>query len=99
MVHCISTLRSDPQLEPDMNTLSDMREIEVDFSTQGVSTMIEVMERTADKRSGARAAIVVGTDVAFGMGRMVELRSDERAEPNFRIFRDMLAASEWLGIE
>ena len=71
IVECISSLRTDPKLEPDMNTLSDMRDIEVDFSTEGVVRMLTVMEGTADRRAAARAAIVVSSDVAFGMGRMV----------------------------
>jgi len=99
MLECISALREDPRLEPDMNTLSDMREIEVAFTQRGVSAMIDVMERTASRRSSARAAIVVSTDVAFGMGRMFELQVDERVAPTVRIFRDLLAAREWLGIE
>jgi hypothetical protein len=60
--------------------------------------MLEAMERTADRRSRARAAIVGSSDVASGMGRMLELRSDERVDPSFRIFRDLLAACGWLGI-
>ena len=81
-----------------MNTLSDMREIRVGFTTQGVSRMVDVMQRTGDRRFAAKAAIVVSSDVSFGMGRMVELWSDERVDPSFRIFRDMDAAREWLGI-
>lgn len=99
MVRCISTLRADPRLEPDMNTLSDMREIEVGFTTQGVKRMIDVMEWTDDRRVAAKAAIVVSTNVAFGMGRMVEMWSDEQVEPSFRIFREMDAAREWLSSE
>jgi len=43
--------------------------------------MLAVMESASDRRSGAKAAIVVGSDVAFGMGRMVALRSQETTEP------------------
>lgn len=99
MVECISALREDSQLEPDMNTLSDVREIEVAFTPQGLSAMIDVMERSASRSPSARAAIVVSSDVAFGMGRMLELKADERVGPSFRVFRDILAARKWLGIE
>jgi ornithine carbamoyltransferase len=61
--------------------------------------MLTVMEDTADRRAAARAAIVVSSDTAFGMGRMVEMRSEERANPRFQIFRDMIAACEWLGVD
>ena len=99
MLQCITSLRSDPDLEPDMNTLSDMRDVQVGFSSEGVSSMVGIMESTADRRSAARAAIVVSSDVAFGMGRMIEIMSEERVDPSFRIFRDMAAAREWLHIE
>ncbi len=98
MVQCVSALRADPKLEPDMSTLSDMRDIEVAFTPEGVERMVDAMEATAERRSQARAAIVVGSDVAFGMGRMFEMQSEERTAPSFRIFRDMDAAREWLGI-
>ena len=99
LVQCIESLRADPKLEPDMNTLSDMREIEVGFTTEGVTRMLDVMDASADRRSTSKAAIVVASDVAFGMGRMVELRSEERADPSFRIFRSMREACLWLGVE
>ena len=99
MVQCISSLRSDPELEPDMQTLSDMRDVEVDFNTEGVMRMLDVMARTAEKRSSVRAAIVVNSTVAYGMGRMLEMRAEEQSDPVFQIFRDMQAACEWLGIE
>lgn len=99
MVQCIKDLRADPRLEPDMNTLSDMRGIEVGFTSQGVARMLGVMQATSQRRSAAKAAIVVESDVAFGMGRMVEMRSEEHAEPSFRIFREMTEACRWLGID
>lgn len=96
MLQCVSALRADPKLEPDMNTLSDMREISVGFTADGVSSMLELMESTADRRSTAKAAIVVSSTAAFGMGRMVELRTEDRVEPTFRIFREMQEACDWL---
>jgi hypothetical protein len=98
MLECISALLVDPLLEPDMDTLSDMRDIEIGFTREGVERMVAVMESRRDSRAASKAAIVVSTDVAFGMGRMVELRSEGQTEPRFRIFRDMRVACEWLGI-
>jgi hypothetical protein len=98
LVGCITRLRADPRIEPGMNSLSDMREIEVGFTTDGVSRVIDVMTKTRGRRGLAKAAIVVSSDVAFGMGRMLELRAGE-LDPSFRIFRDMDAAREWVGAE
>ena len=62
---------------------------EVGFTSGGVKRMLTVMDATADRRSEAKGAIVVGSEVTFGMGRMFELQSDGQADPSFRIFRDM----------
>ena len=99
MIQCVSDLRSDPALKPDMKTLSDMRKIEVAFTAQGIEKMLGVMCETSEHRKEAKAAIVVSSDVAFGMGRMLEMTADGTADPSFMIFRDMASACEWLGIE
>lgn len=99
MIDCVSRLRADPMLEPDMNTLSDMRDIQTGFSREGVERMIEVMEQTSGSRHAVRAAIVVSSNVAFGMGRMFELRVESEAQPRFMVFREMADACEWLGID
>ena len=93
---CVRALRADPGLEPGMNTLSDMRGIEMRFTSEGVGAMLDVMERTEDRRGPARAAIVTSTTVAFGMGRMLELRARDRVSPDFEIFSDMDEALAWL---
>lgn len=99
MVACIAALREDPGLRPDMNTLSDMRNIDVGFTSNGVMEMLRVMEQSSDRRSTAKAAIVATSDVAFGMARMFQTHSAiQDQDPKFRIFRDMDEACEWLGL-
>jgi hypothetical protein len=98
MVDCVSSLRTDPDLTPEMFTLSDMRKIQVDLSTSGVLRMQEIMQNSPVGRSGSRVAIVVDSDSAYGMGRMVELRNEGTRQPAFRVFRDLAAAEAWLGI-
>ncbi|MDJ0924544.1 MAG: hypothetical protein QNJ77_08285 [Acidimicrobiia bacterium] len=100
MRDCVSALRADPMLEPDMNTLSDMRHIEVAFTSEGVSAMVDIMRSTSDQRESARGAIVVGDDLAYGMARVFGTKAElSGAEPRFRVFRDMEAARTWLGLE
>ena len=59
MVDCVWELRSDPMLQPDMNVLSDMRGIEMGFSSSGIRKMLDVMVSTEDRRSESYAALVV----------------------------------------
>ena len=98
MLACVSALRADPALARDMPTLSDMRDIEVAFTPEGVRQMIAIMRTAPTERALAKVAIVVGTDAAFGMGRMFELQADDSNDPDFRIFRDMALADAWLGL-
>lgn len=44
---------------------------------------------------GARRAVVVGSDVAFGMARMYQSISGRQSD-TFRIFRDRESAVRWL---
>jgi hypothetical protein len=69
------------------------------YTIERVRSMIIVMRETAERRSGAKAAIVVTSDVAFGMARMVELRTEAAESPSFRVFREMAEAEEWLDLE
>ena len=96
MLGCVTKLRSDPNLEPNMNTLSDMRNITVAFTSEGIRSMIHVMDSTSAGRGNAKVAIVVSTDSAFSMGRMFELRADDREDSAIRIFKAEDEAHDWL---
>ncbi|MAG31484.1 MAG: hypothetical protein CL908_11420 [Deltaproteobacteria bacterium] len=96
IVECASRFRSDPNLTPDMKTLTDLRSITVDFSRSGILEVISLMEKTQDQRSGARAAIVVDSEVSFGMSRVWEMRVHGQVDTRVRVFRDMTEAHKWL---
>jgi len=98
MLGCIKALRSDPLLEPDMRTLSDMRDIEVAFTSDGIRQLIIIMRKAPAGRAKVKAAIVVSSSLSYGMGRMLAQYSDDEIHPSFQIFRDMAEAVDWLGI-
>ncbi len=98
MLACVRSLRDDPNLTSDMPTLSDMRHIEVGFTADGIQQMLSIMHAAPVGRENAKAAIVVSSDVAFGMGRMLGAYTNEELDPAFKIFRDMSAAEDWLGL-
>ncbi len=88
-------LRDDPEFEPDFRQLADCRAIEeVGMTSQGVG---EASSRSPFSQGSLRA-IVVSSDVAFGMARMFEnLRHEARDE--IRVFREAEEARRWLGLE
>ena len=96
MIDCVKRLRADPDLEPDMPTLSDMRNIDMAFSPEGVREMVKTMHDRPADRAQARVAIVVSNQVAYGMGRMFELYTDTRVDPMLRVFQSMSEALDWL---
>ncbi|MHC4342590.1 MAG: STAS/SEC14 domain-containing protein [Planctomycetota bacterium] len=88
-------LRDDPEFEPDFRQLADCRAIdEIGMTREGVE---EASSRSPFSH-GSRRALVVGSDVAFGMARMFEnLRHEARDE--IRVFREAEEARRWLGLE
>jgi hypothetical protein len=82
----------DPAFSPDLAQLYDFSGVtELALSTSTVRRLAGSSRFAAT----ARRAIVVSTDVAFGMARMYALLS-ERSEDSFRIFRSTAAADRWL---
>jgi hypothetical protein len=48
--------------------------------------------------AGARRALVVTSDVVFGMARMYQILRDESPD-ELEIFREMDGALQWLGVD
>ena len=88
-------LRDDPEFEPDFRQLADCRAIdEIGMTREGVE---EASSRSPFSQGSLRA-IIVGSDVAFGMARMFEnLRHEARDE--IRVFREEEEARRWLGLD
>jgi hypothetical protein len=97
VVSCISALRDDPELRPGMDALSDMREIEVAFTSQGIVAIKELLDRAGPEVRVRRIATVTDSLVAYGMGRVTEALLDETTL-KYRVFREMDEALVWLGV-
>ena len=71
--------------------LRDVEDVEVSAST------IREMARLNPYGDGSRRAVVVTSDVLFGMARMYQILRDEPTD-RLEIFRELDAALRWLGI-
>jgi len=88
------TLRDDPRFQPDFSQLADLRGVTLLTATR---TGIRYLAQINPFGAGARRAIVVGSEVAFGMARMYDLtRADALDE--VEVFRDLPDALDWLGL-
>ena len=89
------SLRADDRFFPGFKQIADFRELsEILVTPEGVLQVAHINPFTRN----SRRAVVVPNDLAFGLVRMFEALAE--AEPDqFRIFRDMGPALEWVGLD
>jgi hypothetical protein len=90
----VRTLTSDPRFARDFRQLVDLRDVTDVRIT--VSTIRE-MVRLNPFGAGARRAVVITSDVVFGMARMYQILSDDSPD-ELQIFRKIDDALRWLWI-
>lgn len=88
-------VREDPRFDPHFRQIYDFTEV---TQVRLTGACVRALAGSSPFARDARRAIVVASDVAFGMARMYMLVSD-RDSSVFRIFRDLAAAERWLDAE
>jgi hypothetical protein len=90
----VHLLTADPRFEPSMRQLADFRavtDLELDADT------IRQLASLSPFGAGSQRALLVGSDVAYGMARMFQImREDSPDELN--VFRGFSSALDWLGL-
>jgi hypothetical protein len=67
-------------------------------SKQDLERVLPLVRKVLAEVAGSvRVAIVVGEDVQYGVGRMVQIQLDDIPNLDLRVFRDMGEARCWLG--
>ena len=87
-------LREDKQFDPSFRQIWDMSEV-TDLQLTG--RQVQMLAFTSPFAPDAQRAVVVNSDVAYGMARMYALMGDRDPE-RFQIFRDLPSALRWLGV-
>jgi hypothetical protein len=90
-----AALVNDPSFDPTFLQLADMREvkkIEVNNSTVRELAVMNIFSPES------RRALVVASDVQFGIGRMTTSFA-ENGDQQIALFRTIAEAEQWLGIE
>jgi len=95
-MECFGNLLSDAEFRPGLLLLLDYRGRESVASSQEVRELVEHSGKVRPILGDARCAIVVSSDVAFGMGRMYSALSEHSFVPT-NVFRDIDEARQWLG--
>jgi len=98
LLKSFASILAHPDYRPGMKSLTDMREV-AHFATSGdIRQIVHFMEGCQDQISGGRAALVVSTDVSFGMARMLQIMS-QHLPIEICVFRDLEEACTWLDIQ
>ena len=91
----------DPAFDPTLNVIADTRGVErAEITAGGIRELAERQARDERVVHGQpRVAVVVATDVIFGLARMYEAYSDQEAdEKRYLVCRTMEDARRWLGL-
>ena len=91
----VRTLTADPRFAQNFCQLGDLRDV---TDVQITAATIREMVRLNPFWAGARRALVVTSDVVFGMARMYQILRDESPD-ELEIFREMDGALQWLGVD
>jgi hypothetical protein len=91
----------DPRIKPGVRELVDLTGVEkVEASIESVGIIIQFDIANREKFEGMRTAIVAPADLLFGLSKIFEARSDiQNAPSTINVFRTMMEAKEWLGID
>lgn len=93
MLHA-RTLVGDARFDPSFRQLADLRDVADLVVDAGTIRLIATLSPFS---AGARQALVVGSDVAYGMARMFQMLRDDNGG-DLQIFRRLSDALEWLGL-
>ncbi len=88
----------DPEFEPGMRELTDVRTIErLSVTAAGVRKMVALDQDHTDRLGDYRLAIVAPTDASFGTARMYQMLTEANVQ-SIGVFRNMEEAEQWLGV-
>lgn len=87
-----ATLHADPRFDPMYRQVYDFSGV---TEVQVTGEFVRRLARNSLFSPHARRAVVVNSDVAFGLARMFGLVGD-RDPDSFMIFRDIQSAEDWI---
>lgn len=92
----LRTIMADPAFRPGLHYLIDCRDGDESNTSEEVRMMADSVRREAARLAGSRFAIVVRTDVQYGLTRVFSAFLGD-APLDFRTFRKIDDACRWLG--
>jgi hypothetical protein len=88
-------VRADPRFDPMFVRIENLLDV-TDFKL--TTTLVQSVGRKHQAASPPRRAFVVGSDVGYGLIRMLELYADAKPE-GFLVCRDLAEGLRWVGLD
>jgi len=86
-------LRNDPEFDPSFSQLLDLTHVSsIEIGPADVRRLAE--ENLFSSKS--RRAILVNSDLAFGLARIFEVHRESAGESGINVFRDLDEALDWI---
>jgi hypothetical protein len=95
IIQAINALYLDPGYSHSYHSIWDFRKCEVDLSADDIRRIVSYEERNLTG-PGGKVALVVGSDLYFGLARMYNLLSEQKMERPLMVFRDHDKALRWI---
>jgi hypothetical protein len=95
----VPSIAQSTEFPPDSDTLWDLRQLIFDGLNADFMKQLVAARKAFPERRGARLALIVEGDLAFGLTRMYEMISDAEAaelQQQMRAFRSLAAGEQWL---
>ena len=92
----LETITNSKDFPPNIRTVWDIRQADFSFANfQLVKEVVKIRSKFS-KRSHCRSALVVSSNLQYGLSRMFEMLSDGKIQHKLRIFRDLEEGEKWL---
>ncbi len=92
----IERLAAQPSYRPEMPGIVDMRQATTHMTAEQIEQIAQTLKKRPNVVSHTRRALLVSSDLLYGLYRMFESFADENPT-EYRVFRDENEARAWIG--
>ena len=97
LIGSLKNLYSDPDFDPGMNSLWDLREADVSsFETPDIQNLRNYVGKHWGTEGKSKSAIVVSRDLDFGLSRMYEFYLQSKTSSEVPVFREYDEGLKWV---
>jgi len=97
LIEKLKEVYSEPDFDPDMNTLWDLREADLSsFFSPDIQEVRDFVSEHWGTGGKSRSALVVSRDLNYGLSRMYEAFLKGKTSSEVAVFRDYDDAVKWI---